>query len=85
MDWVDDVNAQTPRSGIGFRFYQAFEDWVSGQEVNRVSLCAIEANELGLKFWKSLGFEVIHKSESRKFVHKTHVEYVMSRAVEKKV
>jgi GNAT superfamily N-acetyltransferase len=49
--------------GIGANFYQAFEDWILKQGIKRVSLCAIEANELGLKFWKRLGFEIVNKKE----------------------
>jgi GNAT superfamily N-acetyltransferase len=66
--------------GLGSEFYQAFEDWVAVQSVKQVSLSVVEANELGLQFWKSLGFEVIRKTEPRQFGKKTHAVYVMSRA-----
>jgi GNAT superfamily N-acetyltransferase len=67
--------------GLGSEFYQAFENWVAVQSVKQVSLSVVEANELGLQFWKSLGFEVIRKTEPRQFSKKTHAVYVMSRAV----
>jgi ribosomal protein S18 acetylase RimI-like enzyme len=67
--------------GLGSEFYQAFEKWVSVQEIKKVSLSVVEANDLGLKFWKSLGFEVIRKTEPRQFGNKTHAVYVMSRTV----
>ena len=67
--------------GLGSVFYQAFENWVSAQGVKQVSLSVIEANKLGLQFWKSLGFEVIRKTEPRQFGNKTHAVYVMSRPV----
>ena len=67
--------------GLATEFYRAFENWVSTQGIDRISLCAIEANEKGLKFWKSLGFEVICKRKPRKFGNKTHAVYVMSRAI----
>jgi GNAT superfamily N-acetyltransferase len=67
--------------GLGSEFYQAFENWVSVQAIKQVSLSVVEANDLGLKFWKSLGFEVIRKTEPRQFGNKTHAVYVMSRAV----
>lgn len=67
--------------GLGSEFYQAFETWVSVQAIKQISLCVIEANDLGLKFWKSLGFKVIRKTEPRQFGSKTHAVYVMSRTV----
>lgn len=68
--------------GLGSEFYQAFENWASAQGITQVSLCVIEANQPGLQFWKSLGFEIIRKTEPRRFGNKTHAVYVMSRAVE---
>jgi GNAT superfamily N-acetyltransferase len=67
--------------GLGSEFYQGFENWVSAQGIKQVSLSVVEANELGLQFWKSLGFEVICKTEPRQFGNKTHAVYVMSRPV----
>lgn len=66
---------------LGSEFYQTFENWVAAQGVKQVSLSVVEANELGLRFWKSLGFEVIRKTEPRQFGNKTHTIYVMSRIV----
>jgi GNAT superfamily N-acetyltransferase len=67
--------------GLGSEFYQAFENWVSAQGVKQVSLSVVEANELGLQFWKSLGFEVIRKTEPQQFGNKIHAVYVMSHSV----
>jgi GNAT superfamily N-acetyltransferase len=67
--------------GLGLNFYQAFEDWVLKQGVKEISLCVIEINELGLKFWKSLGFEVIRKKEPQQLDDKINVTYVMRRVV----
>ncbi len=67
--------------GLGSEFYRAFENWVTIQGVKQVSLSVIEANELGLRFWKSLGFEIIRQTEPRQFGNKTHNLYVMSRTV----
>jgi RimJ/RimL family protein N-acetyltransferase len=69
--------------GLGTEFYRAFENWVSAQGLKQISLSVVEANELGLQFWRSLGFEVIRKTEPRQFGNKTHAVYVMSRAVAK--
>lgn len=66
---------------IGSQFYQGFENWVSAQEIKQVSLSVIEANEAGLKFWKSLGFKVIEKRKPRQFGNKMHAVYVMSRLI----
>lgn len=66
---------------LGTKFYRAFENWVSAEGFKQISLSVVEANELGLQFWRSLGFEVIRKTEPRQFGNKTHVVYVMSRAV----
>lgn len=67
--------------GLAKDFYRAFENWVSRQRIDRISLIVIEANERGLKFWKSLGFEMISKRENKKFGNKIHAVYVMSRAL----
>jgi RimJ/RimL family protein N-acetyltransferase len=67
--------------GLGTDLYQAFEHWVSAQRIEQVSLSVVEANELGLQFWKSLGFEVIRKTEPRQFGNKIHSVFVMSRAM----
>jgi len=75
------LSPQQRGQGLGSEFYQAFENWVSAQAVKQVSLSVVEANELGLQFWQSLGFEVIRKTEPQQFGNKTHVVYVMCRAV----
>lgn len=67
--------------GLGSNFYQAFENWVSKQGIKKVSLCVLEINKLGLKFWKSLGFEIIRKKEPQQPDQKINVAYVMSRVV----
>lgn len=67
--------------GLGSEFYQAFENWVLGQAVRQVFLSGVEANERGLQFWKSLGFEVIRKTKPRQFGKKMHAVYVMSRVI----
>ncbi len=67
--------------GLGTELYQAFENWVSAQGIKQVSLGVVEANELGLQFWRSLGFEVVRKTEPQQLGNKTHAVYVMSRAV----
>lgn len=76
------LNPERRGQGLGSEFYHAFEDWVSAQAVKQVSLSVVEANKLGLQFWKSLRFEVIRKTEPRQFGNKTHAVYVMRRAVE---
>lgn len=75
------LSPQQRGQGLGSEFYQAFENWVSAQGVKQVSLSVVEANELGLQSWKSLGFEVIRKTEPRQFGNKIHAVYVMSRPV----
>ncbi len=69
--------------GLGADFYQAFERWVSAQEISQISLSAIGANKSGLQFWKQMGFEVIREIRSRQFKAKTHSVYVLSRAISK--
>ncbi|OKH55848.1 GNAT family N-acetyltransferase [Calothrix sp. HK-06] len=72
---------QLRSKGFGSNFYKAFEHWVSAQGVQQISLCAIEANEAGLRFWKKMGFEIVRKTPPKKFVIHTHALYVMSRTV----
>ncbi|MGK7926579.1 MAG: N-acetyltransferase family protein [Spirulina sp.] len=67
--------------GLGAAFYRAFEGWVLVRGISEISLCAIAANELGLKFWQKMGFEVIRKTPPRQFKAKTHEVYVLSRAI----
>jgi RimJ/RimL family protein N-acetyltransferase len=68
--------------GLGVEFYRAFERWVSGQDVLRISLCIVEANQAGLKFWKKMGFEVIRKTPPQQFGTKTHGLYILSRSLD---
>ena len=75
------LNPEQRDQGLGSEFYQAFENWVSAERVKQASLSVVEANELGLQFWKSLGFEFVRKTESKQFGNKTHAVYVMSRPV----
>lgn len=65
--------------GLGTNFYRGFEYWVSMQHVTQVSLCVIEANKLGLKFWQKMGFEISRKTPPRQYGIKTHELYVLSR------
>ncbi|MGB3294448.1 MAG: GNAT family N-acetyltransferase [Phormidesmis sp.] len=66
--------------GLGADFYTAFRRWVAAQGASRISLSAIAPNKPGLKFWKSMGFEVTRKIPSRQFKAKTHLVYVLSHA-----
>ncbi|MDJ0571791.1 MAG: GNAT family N-acetyltransferase [Pleurocapsa sp. MO_192.B19] len=65
--------------GLGTDFYRAFEHWLSAQGTQQISLCAIEANELGLRFWQKMGFKITRTISSRQFGIKTHKLYVLSR------
>jgi GNAT superfamily N-acetyltransferase len=67
--------------GLGSEFYKGFEHCVAALGVQHVSLSVVEANEEGLRFWKKMGFEVIHKTSPKQFGDKRHRLYVMSRTV----
>ncbi|MDY6783831.1 MAG: GNAT family N-acetyltransferase [Cyanobacteriota bacterium] len=67
--------------GLGSDFYKAFENWVSARGVCRISLVVIAANELGLRFWAKMGFEVEREIPSRQYKAKTHDVYVLSRSI----
>jgi GNAT superfamily N-acetyltransferase len=67
--------------GLGSDFYLAFENWLAVKGVQRICLGVVEVNDLGLKFWKRLGFEISRKTEPRQFGKKTHAVYVLSRLV----
>lgn len=68
--------------GLGSEFYKLFENWVAAQSAKQVSLLVIEDNKLGLRFWRSLGFEVVRKTEPQQFGKKIHIVYVMSRDIQ---
>ena len=53
--------------GLGSEFYKLFENWVAAQSAKQVSLLVIEDNKLGSWFWRSLGFEVVRKTEPQQF------------------
>lgn len=65
--------------GLGTDFYQAFENWVSLQRIQFISLAVIQYNEAGLKFWKKMGFLEIRQTSRKQFGHKTHTLYVMQK------
>ena len=65
--------------GLGTDFYRGFERWVSMQDVTQISLCVIEANNLGLRFWQKMGFEITRKTPPRQYGIKIHELYVLSR------
>ena len=67
--------------GVGADFYRAYEGWVAAQGISQISLVAIKANELGLKFWQRMGFEVSRKIPQRQYKAKTHEVYVLSRRI----
>ncbi len=75
------LSSEQRGQGLGTEFYRAFENWVSAKGFKQISLSVVEANELGLQFWRGLGFEIIRKTEPRQFANKTHAVYVMSHAV----
>lgn len=68
--------------GLGSEFYKSFERWVSACGAQQVMLSVVEANEQGFCFWKKIGFEVTRKTPPRQFGNKTHVLYVMKRAID---
>lgn len=65
------------RRGIGTHFYRAFEDWVSKGGVSQISLGVVQINELGLQFWKKMGFQVISKTSPQVFGNNCHPIYVL--------
>ncbi len=65
--------------GLGTDFYRGFEHWVSMQDVTQISLCVIEANDLGLRFWQKMGFETTRKTPPRQYGIKIHQLFVLSR------
>ncbi len=67
------------KKGLGTNFYRSFEDWVLMQNVTQISLCVIEANDLGLQFWQKMGFKITRKIPQRQYGIKTHKLYVLSR------
>lgn len=67
--------------GLGSDFYKAFERWVLAQGAQQVMLSVVEENEQGYHFWQKIGFDVIRKAPPKQFGNKTHVRYVMRRAV----
>jgi GNAT superfamily N-acetyltransferase len=63
--------------GLGRRFYQAFEHWVSQLGAENILLGVIEENENASRFWQGLGFEVIEKQPPRRVGDKEHIIITM--------
>lgn len=71
------------RQGLGRDFYRAFEAWLFTREVKEISLCVIEANSTGLRFWQQMGFEITRQTDPKAYGSKKHRLYVMSRTISK--
>jgi GNAT superfamily N-acetyltransferase len=63
--------------GLGRRFYQAFEQWVSQLGAKGICLGVVEENEKAYQFWLSLGFEMFEKQPPRNFGKKEHIVITM--------
>ncbi|MBE9039959.1 N-acetyltransferase [Oscillatoriales cyanobacterium LEGE 11467] len=67
--------------GLGKDFYTAFEGWVSAQGISQISLAVFATNEMGLRFWQRMGFEIDRKTPPQQFGIKTHERYILRRRV----
>ena len=65
--------------GLGADFCRAFERWVFAQGDSQLSLCVIEANVSGLRFWQKMGFQLVRTTPPRQRGNKTHKLYVLSK------
>lgn len=55
------------RKGFGSIIYKSIHKWLSGLKTREIRLGVVEQNERALKFWLSLGFEVIEKRQPKKY------------------
>ncbi|MDY6938744.1 MAG: GNAT family N-acetyltransferase [Cyanobacteriota bacterium] len=67
--------------GLGEDFYKAFEGWVSSQGIPQIALAVFVGNELGLRFWQRMGFEIFRKAPPQQFGIKTHERYIVRRTL----
>lgn len=69
---------------IGKNVMNGFMDYAHTRGVKELKLGVIEENIKALRFWNSLGFEVINTTEVRQFGNKTHKVNIMRRILSDK-
>ncbi|BCM89734.1 hypothetical protein IAD21_01581 [Abditibacteriota bacterium] len=72
---------QHRRKGLGTEFYKAFENWAANEGAHHIQLAALEENESGQRFWQSLGFREIRRTEPKPYGNKHHKLIVMQRTI----
>jgi GNAT superfamily N-acetyltransferase len=65
--------------GVGQRFYQAFEQWISQFGAKHIYIGVVEENMNALRFWQSVGYEAMEKQLPKQFGDKEHVVITMVR------
>jgi GNAT superfamily N-acetyltransferase len=65
--------------GLGRQIYRAFEAWAMHQGARHMFLGVVEKNDKALKFWRTMGFEVVERQSARHFGKLTHAVITMRR------
>lgn len=65
--------------GIGHKVVQGFCRYARMRGCQAIMLGVVDDNERAYEFWKRLGFELLHKTEPRRFGNKSHAVRVMRR------
>ena len=82
--WWIGLMMLTPASrnrGLGKKFYRAFECWVAKQNIAQISLCTVQENTIGLKFWQKMGFKIVRTISTKQFQSKNHKVYVLNKKI----
>jgi len=73
------LEPQERNRGRGEEWDRAFEEWMGEQGARNVSLGVVEQNQMGLRFWGRMGFEVLERRRPQPMGERESVTVVMGR------
>ena len=65
--------------GLGRKLYASIEQRSIKHGATRMLLAVLKENESALRFWRSLGFEIVRTVEATTFKQKAHMRYELAR------
>ncbi len=70
------------RGGLGRRLVHSFAGYARSCRCKAIMLGVVDENAPALRFWQSLGFTLVRRSEPRRFDEKEHIVNVMRLPIE---
>ncbi len=77
------IDPEYRNQGLGKLIVWSFEDWLASRGAQGIMLGVVESNERALKFWQSVGFEVVERRPPEQIGDLTHVVIWMAHALSK--